>query len=141
MRQPAPPAIMSEPPPPDALETRTAWIWLGGDGIVRELDRPGSAQTLVDAQENVAANAQAALGRRRPLLVDMSAIESISREARVYYAGAEAATVLSAVALLVRSPLSRAIGNFFLGLNRPAVPTRLFSAEAEALAWLRGFVP
>jgi hypothetical protein len=45
------------------------------------------------------------------------------------------------VALLVGSPMSRAIGNFFIGLNKPLIPTRLFVSEPEALAWLRGFLP
>jgi hypothetical protein len=44
--------------------------------------------------------------------------------------------VFSATALIISSPLSRAIGNFFLGLNRTSMPTRLFTSEADALAWL-----
>ena len=40
----------------------------------------------------------------------------------------------------LRSPLTRAIGNFFLGLNKPLMPTRLFTSEEEALAWLKTFV-
>jgi hypothetical protein len=35
--------------------------------------------------------------------------------------------------------LSRALGNFFLGLNKPSMPTRLFDDQEQALAWLRGF--
>jgi hypothetical protein len=48
--------------------------------------------------------------------------------------------VESAAALLIGSPLTRAIGNFFMGLNKPLIPTRLFTSETEALAWLKGFV-
>ena len=61
----------------------------------------------------------------------------IERSARVLYA---ASTTSVAVALLVGSPLTRVIGMFFMGLNRPATPTRLFTSEPEALAWLRTFV-
>ena len=53
--------------------------------------------------------------------------------------GPEALVVSHAVALLVGSPLSRAIGNFYLGFNRPTVPTRIFNAEAAALEWLQTF--
>ena len=42
---------------------------------------------------------------------------------------------------LIRSPLARAIGNFFRGLNKPLFPTRLFTSEPEAMAWLRSFLP
>jgi len=38
-------------------------------------------------------------------------------------------------ALIVTNPLARAIGSFFLGLTRPAVPTKLFESVEEAAAW------
>lgn len=55
---------------------------------------------------------------------------------RVYYAGPATAEIFTAAALPVESMLSRAIANFFLGLNKPLIPTRLFNDEAEAVAWL-----
>ena len=68
----------------------------------------------------------------------MRAVRSIDRDARACYA--QAPPSVSALALLVGSPLSRAIGNFFIGFNKPAVPTRLFSSEVDAIPWLGGFV-
>ena len=76
---------------------------------------------------------------RLPMLVDVRTVSAIDREARAHLAGPEGARINSAVALLVGSPLSQAIGNFFLGLNKPLIPCRLFTTEPEALAWLRGF--
>lgn len=131
---------LERPPPPEHLSTRTAQLWLADDGIVREWDLPGLEQGLPDAEENMGAVARLSVGTRRPLLVDMSQVKAISREARVYYAGPEVAKVISAVALLVGSPLSRAIGNFFIGFNRAAVPIRLFGSEADAVAWLSGYL-
>jgi hypothetical protein len=69
----------------------------------------------------------------------MSRVKSIAREARDYDAR-EAARVAPAVALIVGSPLSRMIGNFFLGLNRTAVPIRLFTSEPAARSWLRRYL-
>jgi hypothetical protein len=31
------------------------------------------------------------------------------------------------------------MGNFFLGVSKPMVPTRLFDEEASAVAWLLTF--
>jgi hypothetical protein len=122
------------------LETRTQRIWLEADGIVRakmfahvELDR-------VDAEEAIHAIAKVTGGARRPVLVDMTQIKFMTREARTYFAGPETANAESAAALLIRSPLARAIGNFFMGLNKPLMPTRLFTSEEAALTWLRDFV-
>ena len=78
-------------------------------------------------------------GKRHPILIDLQGIRSITREARAYYAGPETARVSSACALVVTSPMARVVGNFFMGLNKPLMPTRLFSSETEALSWLQGF--
>jgi hypothetical protein len=77
-------------------------------------------------------------GRSYPLLVDMRELESVSREAREYMAD-EGASLVTAGALLISSPVTRTIGNIFLMLNRPRVPGRLFNSKAAALAWLKEF--
>jgi hypothetical protein len=33
------------------------------------------------------------------------------------------------------------IGNFFINLNSPAAPTRLFTSEAAAVGWLNAHLP
>jgi hypothetical protein len=33
------------------------------------------------------------------------------------------------------------MGDIYLRVARPAIPTRLFTDEREALAWLRTFLP
>jgi hypothetical protein len=78
---------------------------------------------------------------RRPTLVDVTALRSISRDARRFFAGPEPVEVVSASAMVVASPLAKAIGNFFIGLNKTSSPTRLFASEGDALEWLRGFLP
>jgi hypothetical protein len=64
----------------------------------------------------------------------------LDREARQYYAGPQYAAVVSATALLVRSPVGRLIGSFVRRLTRPLSPIRTFTSESEALAWLKGFL-
>ena len=48
--------------------------------------------------------------------------------------------LVSALALIVGSPLSRIIGNFFLSVNKPLYPARLFDNEASGLAWLQAII-
>ncbi len=122
------------------IDLRTQIIWLGDDGIVRVNLKPNIKIGLQDAQISMRAISDVCGGQRRPALVDMRGLIAMDREARLYFAGEETAKVESAAALLIDSPLSKAIGNFFMGLNKPIFPTRLFTSEAEALAWLKGFV-
>jgi len=121
------------------VDTPTQVLWLDDDGIVHVEVKPGSVVALSDAVEAVRALAQLTGGSKRPVLVDMTRTQGIDREARNYFAGPECAKYERASALLVNSPLTRAFGNFFLGLNKPSIPTRLFSDEVEALMWLRTF--
>jgi len=124
------------------IQTRTERLWLHPQGYVLAEVRPGLVADLDDAIANVAAVGQLAAGQRRALLLDMRAhATSATRECREYYAGAEAQVVNLAVAMLVRSNISRLLGNFFLGLNKTRFPFRMFSDVDEALAWLRGFQP
>lgn len=123
------------------LETRTERLWMHPQGYVLAEVRPGLVADLADAIANVAAVRTLAAGQPRPLLLDMRAhASSATRECREYYAGAEAQQVNLAVAMLVRSNVSRVIGNFFLGLNRTRFPFRMFSEIDEAVAWLRSFL-
>lgn len=123
------------------LDTRTERLWLHPDGYVIAEVRPGLIADLNDAIVNVAAVGQLAAGLPRPLLLDMRAhATAATRECRDYYAGAEAQQVNLAVAMLVRSNISRILGNFFLGLNKTRFPFRMFSDVDEAVAWLRAAI-
>ena len=122
-----------------AIKTRTANIWLGEDGIIRNVVLPGAEITGVDAKENILSYAQFG-GQKYPVLVDIRDIKSFDREGRMYPASAEAGECMSAAALLIGSPLSRAIGNFWLGTRSAVYPVRLFTSEDEAIEWLQQYV-
>ena len=124
----------------EVIETRTQKIWLGEEGILYTKVLPGAELTLAEAQKITEAEFKLAGGQKRPLFVDIRLVKSITREAREHFAGESVQRFVSAVALCIQSPLSRVIGNFFMGYNRPLFPTRLFTSEDEAIDWLRGFV-
>ena len=120
--------------------TRTATIWLDADGILRIITFPGVEDTIEDAKNNVATCARFTGDKQRPMLVDMRTLKAQSRDVRAYYTGPESQKIICAAAVLVDSPISRIIGNFFLGFNKMDLPTKLFRSEDEALTWLKGFL-
>jgi hypothetical protein len=117
-------------------------LWLRADGIVQIVSLPGSEQkSRADAEETVAAVWEEAGRTRRPLLVDLRLMKGMDRDARSYYVGPGPARFVAATALLVGSPLTRMIAGFVMGLmTKPVVPTRMFTSEPEAIAWLQGFI-
>lgn len=115
--------------------TRTGRAFVDERGLVRFVCEPGAELDEADAIANTEAILAAAAGGRHPLIVDMRQIKSIDAQARRYHAEVSGQQ-FTRVALLVGSPLSRVIGNFFLGLNRSRQLLELFSDEAAAVAWL-----
>ena len=79
-------------------------------------------------------------GKSCTTLVDLTNVRTISKEARSYFSSVECSEVFEATALYVSTPISRIIGNFFLGINRPAIPVRLFDSKDEAIVWLKGYL-
>lgn len=125
----------------EAIETRTARLWIGSDGILRSMIKEGSEEVLEDAKANMAAGFRLAEGRTVPMLVDMTGMRSITRPARRYYADpGPDMKYATAIALIGGSPISRAIGNFAIGLSKPKSPLKMFASEADALRWLQGFL-
>ena len=117
-----------------AFSTRTTRYTPQEDGIILAEPREGTEQTLADAEEEY--RVLSATGRRYRLLLDLGGVRSVTREAREYYGGPKFAQLYSAMAAVVASPLSRTLGNFFIMLNKPLVPTRMFETREQARAWL-----
>lgn len=122
----------------DSIETRTAIVRRADDRLLRFDMRAGATVELADARE-LAAATRALMGATPSLvLVDLRQLRAVTREARIHLANPDAGTAAAAVALLVKSPVSRMIGNFFLGVSRASYPTRVFDSEQDALDWLAG---
>ena len=119
------------------VQNRVDKIWLREDGIVQTVVFPGAEYTLVDAKQNLASIVQVSNGKRLPLLVDIRNAKTLERAARQEFAADEWVT---STALLIDSALSRMIGNVFITFSKPVIPTRLFTSEAEAVEWLKGFL-
>jgi len=71
------------------------------------------------------------------VLVDARPVRSMTRAAQRLTAEHPAAARTDALAIMVEGPVSRMLGNFFMSVSRPTYPTRLFTEEAAARAWLQ----
>ena len=75
-----------------------------------------------------------------PALIDISGVLSIDYNGRKFIADEIAKIGVPATALIVKSRMSRLIGSFFIGINKPDFPVKLFDDEQKALEWLKGFL-
>jgi hypothetical protein len=72
--------------------------------------------------------------RRRPLLVDMTGTDKLTREGRETFRGD---VLVSRMALVGQSSVDRVIANFGLRVSSLRFPARYFTSAAQGLAWLR----
>src|SRR5262245_20648575 len=118
-------------------DTKTAVIHLSEDGLVIVRIRDGAYQSLNDAKANLATALAATAGRRRPLLVDIRTAQPLDAEARHLYSGQTLVDGFVTLALLVdSSTFGRMMGNVYLRIARPGIPTQLFTDEPRAVEWL-----
>jgi hypothetical protein len=118
-------------------DTKTAAIDLREDGVLTVRIRDGAYQSLDDAKVNLATAIAETRGRRRPLLVDIRTAQPLDADARHHYSGQSLIDGFLALALLVdQSPFGRMMGNVYLRVARPGIPTQLFTKETRAVEWL-----
>lgn len=108
------------------------------DGILEYRYTPGAMVDLEFAR-SIVRDARELLGDDAPVpsLVEPGNVKEFTREARTYFAESEDnRAVSSSVALMVESPATRIIGNVFMKVSKPRIPTKLFTNRDAARAWL-----
>ena len=118
--------------------TRTTDFVFDGK-VVRATFHQGAEVTLPDAEQHAATVEALCGGRKVAVLVDLRQLKSQDRETRAFYASARSVAFTKCCALLINSSLSKVLGSFFMGFNKPPYPTRLFTSPEEAEAWLATF--
>ncbi len=110
--------------------------------ILIVVPREGTKDNFEDASENVAYYHDYArsLGRPCGSLVVMANMLAQDPEARRAYNTIDPSLIYGG-ALVVGNPLSRALGSFFVGLNRNKVPTKLFDTIENGIQWLKTMRP
>jgi hypothetical protein len=124
---------------PEAVETNVFITWMENGMCFTEV-KPNAVIQLKDAEGNTVAVKKITGDRVFPIVVDLTKIRSISKEARDHFSMRNRTPGVNAIAMLIKSPVSRIIGNFFLGLNKPAVPTQLFISRQKAIAWAQKYL-
>lgn len=129
-------ALADESSGPGASDsvTMNATLDFAGERIVRITLRPGSQITAADGISVRKRFLTLTGGAGCAVLLQVTGVERVNRDAvRVF---SEAVTV-TAFAILGSTSVDRVIAHGRRGLPLPQCPSRYFTDEQEALAWLR----
>jgi hypothetical protein len=119
-----------------------AYYQVGAEPVLVAVPVDGYMQTEAGALKSLSEFERLAREMNQPMAVIILVDRVASQDAASRRVWAERADprLHQGLALVCSSLLSRAIGSFFMGLNRPKVPTRMFGTYPEALEWAREMV-
>jgi hypothetical protein len=120
------------------LENDFCQIWLS-NGILFVEYKPRLVMNLEVAKQIVADRLKVSNGVSHPMFLDGRNFVSIDRATMKYYKTKEVVQYVTSAAFLTGSALSSLASNIFLSLEKPLVPTKLFTDEKKALDWLEKY--
>lgn len=121
------------------LITSKADLFLDETGLFRWNFLPKADINLDNAEEGYRIVKDVLNSKKVPVLVDMRGARKIDKPSRDYYKN-NATEYFVAGAIIISSPLSKIIANFFLGLNRPPMPMKIVNSEEEGVRWLKAYI-
>lgn len=119
-----------------SIEFRYARVQLLDNGIVR-LQIFGDVE-IGEVESREMNNAIGILSGGREILVLITADEltQFNKSAMAFSASEEGLKFTRADALVVKSVAQKVTANFYLLMNAPKKPSKIFNSEAEAISWL-----
>ena len=115
-----------------------AEVFIREEGIVQSRIFPGSTIDIAEAEEYLAMVKYLTKASEHATVIDLSGVRKITPAARSFLQSEPVRSGKTlAVGMVTSSLLSRIMGSFFLRLNRPACPVRMFGDPTEAYAWVK----
>jgi len=124
------------------FSTKTIEYYIRPDGLFYNKIITNRALDVLDIQDQLEICRQIYEKYNAKLLVisDLRNLKGMTKEARRYSQQiAPFEQYIGATAVLIKSGLSKMLGNILIGLNKGNYPNKLFTKEAEAVAWLEQF--
>ena len=116
------------------FENEFAEFWID-NGVLYFIYKNGVKINLEAAKKIVADRINMQKGVSYPVFCDMRGIKETDKAARDYLAK-EGSTLVKAVGVLIESPVTRIMANFYMSINQPTTPTRMFTEKSQALEYL-----
>ena len=125
------------------LKTETETTFISYDpleGFVRVSSKEEVDLELRHAIADMEASEKLLGGKMLPVVSDTRGIRSDTPEVRNYYSSPEGSKYIRAMGIVIDSLAMRMIGNFFIRVNKPPYPCKLFNKMEEAERWIMQYV-
>src|SRR3982751_2659171 len=109
------------------FENEFAEFWIEND-VMFFIYKPGVKVNQMVAEQVVKDRVKLQGGVSYPVFVDMRGIKDSDKAGRDYLAK-EGSELVTAVAAMIDSPVTKIMLNFYLNINKPLTPTRMFTDQ------------
>ena len=116
------------------ISTKTVNIHLLDNGIAELRSKPDMLREFDLNDMRLIVEAIKSVNDSHRLLLIYIDNGKYSQEARKFLSNQN--TIADKIAMVANKPLQKLVGNFFLGINRPKIPIKLFSNSLDAESWL-----
>jgi hypothetical protein len=120
------------------IETRHAYFRIV-NGVLITTFKEHITIDLKLAHEIVEDRKKITEGKPYPGIGYVKGIRALTKDARNYFSSDEATEGVLAGALVIESNFAAGLINFFLKINPPKIPNRVFTTEEKAIEWLQQF--
>lgn len=122
----------------ELFENKYAKFWICNQLLFFEY-KADLVINLAAAQSIVADRIQFQNEVAYPIFCDIRGVLDIDKSARDYLANS-GSVLAKAVAIMVQQKVARTISSFYVEINKPTVPTKLFEDKTAALEFLRNYI-
>jgi len=116
------------------------YLYLRADGIIYVSISPEKEETVELAKKMVKKMGEIVNYKQAPILFKHQDFALPGKANRDYWATKEACPYSKAEAFIINSIALQLIANFYLKINKPERPTKMFTHEEEAIKWLKTFL-
>lgn len=109
------------------------------EGILIGTYKKGVKIDIHAAKEIVRSRLQFSNHKSLPALAINLGIIGLDKEARDYFSSPEGLEGIAAGGILIDSPVTTMVSNFYLKVTKPKIPTKVFTDTHLALRWLSKF--
>lgn len=122
------------------IENKNAIVHSRIDGIVHVTFKEGTEIDIALQDEMIKVYLEVCEGKKRPFLYTGIGDVTITKEGREYSKELEDVFPAIATAIIADNLAYRIIANFYLNVNKPRAPYKVFNDIASAEAWLKTFL-
>lgn len=120
----------------EKIETSVADVFYD-DGIMHICFKKDSIVELEHIEEIIEVRRGLQQGERTLTLVDTGKLWRVEKDARQKAASSNMINQNIALAIIAKTLANRLIANFYMKVDKPNVPTKMFNNYEEAKAWLK----